>query len=56
VAHHRAQVLARLSDDLLAEFDQPLGVGPLIRVDTTEPVEMTSLAATVQDLLNGKVR
>jgi predicted kinase len=50
---HRAHVLSRLSDDLLAEFDQPLGVGQLIRVDTTESVEVASLAAAIQALLSG---
>jgi predicted kinase len=51
--HHRAHVLARLSDDMLAEFDQPLGVGQLIQVDTTESVEIASLAATIQALFSG---
>jgi hypothetical protein len=44
--------LARLSDDLLAEFDQPIGVGQLIRVDTTKPVEMKSLVATIQAMIS----
>jgi predicted kinase len=53
VTHHRAHVLSHLSDDLLKEFDQPLGVGHLIRVDTTKPVDMAALAATIQALVNG---
>jgi predicted kinase len=54
--HHRAHVLSRLSDELLAEFDQPLGVGQLIRVDTTESVEVASLAAAIRALLSGPTR
>ncbi len=50
VTHHRAHVLSQLSDDLLNEFDEPLGVGQLIRVDTTEPVDIASLVATIQAL------
>jgi predicted kinase len=53
VTHHRAHVLPRLSDDMLAEFDQPLGLGQLIRVDTTEPADMAALAVTIQTLING---
>jgi predicted kinase len=53
VTHHRAHVLSHLSDDLLKEFDQPLGVGHLIRVDTTKPVDMAALATTIQALVNG---
>ena len=52
VTHHKAHVLARLSDDLLAEFDQPIGVGQVIRVDTTKPVEMKSLVATIQAMIS----
>ncbi|MFN2478824.1 MAG: AAA family ATPase [Pseudonocardiaceae bacterium] len=55
VTHHRAHVLSHLSDDLLAEFDQPLGVGQLIRVDTTQSVEMESLAATIRALFSSGV-
>ncbi|MGC1732092.1 MAG: AAA family ATPase [Pseudonocardiaceae bacterium] len=51
--HHRAHVLSRLSDDMLAEFDQPLGVGQLIRVDTTESVDMATLTATIQAVFSG---
>lgn len=54
VTHHRAHVLSRLSDGMLAEFDQPHGVGQLIRVDTTESVEVASLAATIQALFSGR--
>lgn len=54
VTHHRAHVLAHLSDDLLNEFDQPLGVGQLIRVDTTESVDIASLVATIQAAIRGR--
>ena len=50
-SHHRAHVLARLSDDLLGEFDRPMGVGYLIQVDTTKPVDVPGVTASIQAIL-----
>jgi hypothetical protein len=45
--HHPAHVDSTLDPTLLAEFDQPVGLGSLIRVDTTVPVEVAELADKV---------
>jgi predicted kinase len=51
VTRHPAHVLARLTPDLLAEFDQPVGLGQLITVDTLAPVDVTVLASRVRACL-----
>jgi predicted kinase len=48
---HPAHVLDRLSDGLLAEFDGPVGLGDLVTVDTTSPVDVGPLAARIRRLL-----
>lgn len=45
--------LVELSAEMLAEFDRPMGLGDLVVVDTTRPVEVDVLAATVRDWLAG---
>ena len=45
--HHPAHVDSTLDPELLAEFDQPMGLGNLIRVDTTLPVDVTALAEMI---------
>jgi predicted kinase len=45
--HHPAHVAATLDPALLDEFDQPLGLGPVIRIDTTLPVDIEALARKV---------
>jgi len=49
--HHRAHVLPVLDPELLAEFDRPMGVGELVSLDTTAPVDVDRLARTVSALL-----
>jgi hypothetical protein len=41
-------VVTSLSPDLLAEFDRPVGIGDLITVDTTGPVDVAALADQVR--------
>ena len=41
-----------ISADLLAEFQRPFGLGPLIEVDTTGLVKHEAVAAAVQSAVN----
>jgi hypothetical protein len=45
-------VVDRLTPDMLAEYDQPIGIGPLISVDTSGPVNVAELAGAVRALLS----
>jgi energy-coupling factor transporter ATP-binding protein EcfA2 len=45
--HHPAHVTPSLDPALLAEFDQPVGLGTVIRVDTSFPVNIERLAEKV---------
>lgn len=49
--HHRAHVRSTLDPGFVAEFDRPMGVGSLICVDTTSPVDLDVLARSVSDEL-----
>ncbi|HEY1641761.1 MAG TPA: hypothetical protein VGG35_13810 [Streptosporangiaceae bacterium] len=44
-------MVAGLSPDLLAEYDQPVGTGQLVSADTTVPVDVAGLARAVRALL-----
>ena len=48
---HPVHVLTYLTTDDLAEFDRPVGIGALVTVDTTAPVNVPALAAQVRSLL-----
>jgi predicted kinase len=48
---HPAHPLRDLISEHVAEFDQPVGLGPVIEVDTTRPVDIDALAAQVIRLL-----
>jgi hypothetical protein len=48
---HPVHVVTRLTPDLLAEYDQPVGIGQLISVDTTAPVDVAGLAVAIRELL-----
>jgi predicted kinase len=50
--HHPVHVARTISADLLAEFQYPLGVGPVIQVDTTQPVDIDAVAAAVRAALH----
>lgn len=47
-ATHPVHVVTRLSAEMLAEYDRPVGVGEVIIVDTTGPVDIPALAAAVR--------
>jgi hypothetical protein len=48
-------VITSLSADQLAEYDRPVGLGDLITVDTTVPVDIAALAGLVRASLRGAV-
>ena len=48
---HPTHVIKSLSPELLAEFDGPVGIGPVIPVDTTRPVDIPAVAAAVNGFL-----
>jgi predicted kinase len=48
---HPVHVVTSLTPDMLAEYDRPVGIGDLITVDTTAPVDVPALAARVQAIL-----
>ena len=47
-ASHPVHVVITLSPAFLAEFDRPVGIGDLITVDTTGPVDAVALADRVR--------
>ena len=47
----RTHVVTRLTDEMLAEFDAPVGLGELVTVDTSGPVDVGLVAARVRSLL-----
>ena len=49
---HPVHVVTRLSPGQMAEYDQPVGIGDLITVDTTAPVDLVALA----DLVRARLR
>jgi predicted kinase len=50
---HPAHARSEISAPQMAEFDRPFGLGEVIRVDTTRPVDLDWLAGKVRALLNG---
>jgi predicted kinase len=50
---HAAHPARDLTPEWIAEFDCPMGMGEVIEVDTTEPVDVQSLADQVAALLAG---
>jgi predicted kinase len=47
-ASHPVHVVTSLTPQMLAEYDRPLGIGELITVDTTAPVDVAKLAERVR--------
>jgi predicted kinase len=45
---HPIHVQASVPKDVRAEYDQPVGVGKLVTVDTAVPVDVTAVAAAVR--------
>jgi predicted kinase len=52
-AVHPVHVVRALSAEFLAEFDCPVGLGSLVVVDTTWPVDVGDVAARVRARLGG---
>ena len=50
-ASHPVHVMSSVSAAFLAEFDQPIGMGDLVEVDTTTPVDIPALARQIQSHL-----
>jgi predicted kinase len=48
---HPVHVQTSITPDYLAEFDRPVGIGALVTVDTTAPVDVAAIAAQVRSLL-----
>jgi predicted kinase len=51
--HHPAHVTTQLDPDLQAEFDAPVGLGPVIEVDTTHRVDPEAIARDAATCLLG---
>lgn len=49
--HHPAHVLQEMSVERLAEYEGPFGLGPVIEVETTRPVNIEALADRIHQLL-----
>ncbi len=47
-ASHPVHVVTTLSPAFLAEFDRPVGIGDVITVDTTDPVDVAALAGRIR--------
>jgi predicted kinase len=47
-ARHPAHVLTRLPATAYSEYDRPVGIGKLLAVDTTVPVDIASIAAAIR--------
>jgi hypothetical protein len=45
---HPVHVLASTPPDVRAEYDQPVGIGKLVTVDTTVPVDVAAVVASVR--------
>ena len=48
--HHRAHPLRELSPEMLGEFDKPVGIGTVIEVDTTRPVDVKALVGRLRGM------
>jgi predicted kinase len=46
---HPVHVVTTLQMEAMSEYDRPVGIGALVTVDTTVPVDVTAVAAEVRD-------
>lgn len=46
---HPVHVVTTLQMEAMAEYDRPVGVGALVTVDTTVPVDVKAIASAVRD-------
>ena len=47
-ATHPVHVIKTLPASAMAEYDRPVGIGALITVDTTRPVDVAAIAAQIR--------
>ena len=47
-ATHPVHVVTTLQPEQMAEYDRPVGIGALVTVDTTVPVDPSAVAAAVR--------
>lgn len=52
---HPVHVVTTLDLAAMAEWDRPVGIGSLITVDTTAPVDLTALAQNIRAMLGDAV-
>jgi predicted kinase len=52
---HPVHVVTSVTPDFMAEFDRPVGVGDLVTVDTTAPVNVVAVADRVRASLRASV-
>jgi predicted kinase len=50
--HHPAHVLKEMSPEQLAEYAEPFALTPVIEVDTTQPIDIPSLANQITVILS----
>jgi len=50
---HPTHVVGELTPEFLAEFDRPVGLGPIVQVDTTAEVDVGRIADAVLAALRG---
>jgi len=50
---HPTHVVGELTPEFLAEFDRPVGLGPIVEVDTTVTVDIETVATAVRAALRG---
>jgi predicted kinase len=46
---HPVHVVTTLQTEAMAEYDRPVGIGALVTVDTTVPVDVNAIASAVRD-------
>lgn len=45
---HRAHTITELTDDYIAEFDRPIGIGEVLVVETLGPMDVAVIAREVE--------
>ena len=49
--HHPVHVMASVPEEFFAQFTEPFGLGPVVEVDTSAPVDAADVAARVRRAL-----
>ena len=48
VGRHRTHISGEITAEQLADFDRPIALGPVIEVDTAEPVDVEAIALRIE--------